>query len=112
MLDGGEYAVKMTPADAPLAYAAVKRALFEGQIMRRVASACPSAVQYYDMWVEKLVYKNQVIHQVFIRMELCGQSLQALFEDGACISEDQVWHMLEQVHASCFRRPAAGFTPG
>jgi hypothetical protein len=65
--------------------------------MRRVSSACPSAVQFFDMWIEKLVYKHQPIRQVFIRMELCGQSLQALFDDGALMSEQQVWHILEQV---------------
>lgn len=96
-LDGGEYAVKMTPEKLVLSDADLQRALFEGQIMRRVAGACPSAVRYHDMWLEKLIFKGHTVHQVFIRMELCGRSLQALHDDGENVSEQQAWHVLEQV---------------
>jgi serine/threonine protein kinase len=100
LLDGAEFAVKMTAEGRQLDDAQVKRLLLEAQVMRLIASECPSALHYHGSWVESMTYRNETIYRLYMQMELCGASLADVQRQGRCLSELDLLTILKQVRAA------------
>jgi hypothetical protein len=80
LLDGGEFAVKSTAEGRALTDSDVKRVLLEGQLLRHLAAdgGCESTLQFYGMWIESMMFKNQMHYRIYLQMELCSCSLRTM----------------------------------
>ena len=96
-VDFSESAVKMTAVGRQLSDAEVKRCLFEAQLMVRVFSTCPAALQMHEIWFETMDFKNKSLVRAYTRMELCGESLGALRGRGFAFDERTLQNILNQV---------------
>lgn len=102
LLDGGEYAVKMTAEGRNMLDADVKRVLLEGQLLRHLAADSSgdlkrSAVTFYGMWIESMMFKNQLHYRMYLQMELCTCSLRTMQVDNYKFSEEQLVAILKSV---------------
>lgn len=98
-IDGAEFAVKATQEGRDLEDADVKRALLEGQLLRRLANSDvkSAALGYGECWMESMQYKNKTLHRIYTSMELCQCSLRTLQVDRHNFSEQELISVINQV---------------
>lgn len=98
-LDRTESAVKTTAEGQRLSDAELRGCLLEAQIMGRVSRACPAALQLHATWVEAMKFKGEVLQRVFMRTELCGESLGAMATRWFAFDERTLQLILTQVRS-------------
>lgn len=99
LVDGGEYAVKMTTESRELNDAEVKRVLFEGQLMRQLFAdkSVPGApLEFHGMWIESMQINNQQRFRLYMRMELCKRNLASMLRQHR-FSEQELVDVIKSV---------------